>query len=71
MERLEKYSYLVLTGYLILALFLVGSFLVKITNRQAGLMVVLPFLGWLVLSAYYLVRWSVRKVRPHPEAAKA
>jgi uncharacterized membrane protein len=62
MERLEKYSYLVLTGYLILVLFLVGSFLVKITNRQAGLMVVLPFLAWVVLSVYYLVKWIGKKM---------
>ena len=63
MERLEKYSYLVLAGYLVLVFFLVGSFLVKITNRQAGLIVVLPLLAWVVLSVYFLARWVMNKGR--------
>ncbi len=65
MGRLEKYSYLVLTAYLLLML-LVLPLIVKMTVHQEVVYTALPLLAWIALSAYYLVRWSVRKVRPHP-----
>jgi membrane protein DedA with SNARE-associated domain len=66
MERLEKYLYLVLTAYLIVStvgLWLMGYLLGW--NPQATVMLsakltALPFLAWIALSVYYLLRWYVR-----------
>ena len=59
MERLEKYLYFVLTGYLILVL-LVFPLIVKMTVHQVVVYTALPFLAWIALSVYYLLRWYVR-----------
>ena len=66
MERLEKYLYLVLTAYLIVStagLWLTGYLLGW--NPQGTVMLsaeltALPFLVWIALSVYYLLRWYVR-----------
>ena len=66
MKNFEKYSYLVLTAYLILStvgLWLMGYLLGW--NPQATVMLsakltVLPLLAWIALSVYYLLRWYVR-----------
>ncbi len=65
MQRFERYLYYLLTAYLVLVV-VAAQFFVKITIHQAAGLFALPFLGWLVLTTYYLVRWSVRKVRSHP-----
>jgi uncharacterized membrane protein YesL len=59
MERLEKYLYLVLTGYLILVS-LVFPLIVEMTVHQVVVYTALPFLAWIALSVYYLLRWYVR-----------
>ena len=62
MGKFEKASYYLLSGYLIVV-FLAASFLVKLTIRQAVSVFALPFLVWVILTVYYLVRWSVRRAR--------
>ena len=62
MERLEKYLYLILTVYLLLML-LVLPLIVKMTVHQEVVYTALPFLAWIALSAYYLLRWCVWRVR--------
>ena len=62
MERLDKYLYLILTVYLLLML-LVLPLIVKMTVHQEVVYTALPFLAWIALSAYYLLRWCVRRVR--------
>ena len=69
MKNFEKYSYLVLTAYLIVStvgLWLMGYLLGW--NPQATVMLsakltALPFLAWIALTAYYLLRWCVWRVR--------
>ena len=72
MKKLELYSYLVLTAYLIVStvgLWLMGYLLGW--NPQATVMLsanltALPLLAWIVLTVYYLVRWLYRKTAvPH------
>jgi membrane protein DedA with SNARE-associated domain len=66
MKRPELYLYLVLTAYLIVStvgLWLMGYLLGW--NPQATVMLsakltALPFLAWIALSVYYLLRWYVR-----------
>ena len=70
MERFEKMLYYLLSGYLVLMLFLY-PFLVKITVHQEVVYTALPFLAWIVLSVYYLLRWSYHKLaRPQTAVAK-
>jgi cation transporter-like permease len=69
MNRLEKYTYLMLVLYLILGtvgLWITGYLLGW--NPQATVMLsakltTLPLLAWLVLSVYYLVRLSIKRGR--------
>ena len=77
MQRFEKYLYYLLTGYLVFVI-VAAQFLVKITIHQAVGVFALPFLGWLILTAYYLVKWSgqrmgwLHKEAPHhPERQPA
>ena len=53
-----------------LAIFLiipaVDFYLLNMSGGQAAHELAFPILVWLVLLTYYLVRWSVRKVRSHP-----
>ena len=53
-----------------LAIFLiipaVDFYLLNMSGGQAAHALAFPILVWLVLTTYYLVRWSVRKVRSHP-----
>ena len=61
MNRFEKMLYYLLLGYLVLML-LVLPLIVKITIRQELVYTALPFLVWIMLTAYYVVRWSVHKM---------
>ena len=65
MKKPELYLYI----GLFLVWLLVGTFdqySLHYSAQQIAASIALPFLGWLVLTTYYLVRWSVRKVRSHP-----
>ena len=76
MEKIEKYL-LVLTGYIIVMVIVAGlraqyfGVVPKIAAQQAANLITLPFLAWIVLSVYYLLRWILKKMHSHPEAAKA
>jgi ribose/xylose/arabinose/galactoside ABC-type transport system permease subunit len=35
----------------------------QIAAKQAANLITLPFLVWIVVSVYYLLRWYVRKTR--------
>ena len=69
MERLEKYLYLILTVYLLLML-LVLPLIVKMTVHQEVVYTALPFLAWIALSAYYLLRWCVWRVRSESKKSR-
>ena len=74
MEKIEKYSYLILIGYIIVMVIVAGlraqyfGVAPKIAAQQAANLITLPFLAWVVLSAYYLVRWSYHKLQVHRPA---
>lgn len=67
MKKSEKYSYLMLVGYMVVAILLSGLWAQsKGLSPQIGAKIAadytaLPFLAWIVLSVYYLVRWVVRR----------
>ena len=63
MKRLELYLYLFLTAVVWVAIIL-GPLWAD-TPSIAAKAIALPFLAWIVLSAYYLVRWVVRKRPRH------
>ena len=59
MKKLELYLYI----GLFLVWLLVGTFdqyYLHYSAQQVASSIALPFLVWVVLSAYYLVRWYVR-----------
>ena len=68
-HRLEKYSYYLLclwivgwiSYYLLMSGF--GYINPQIAAKQAANLITLPFLVWIVVSVYYLLRWYVRKTR--------
>jgi hypothetical protein len=67
MKKVELYSYLILVGYIIVAILLSGLWAQsKGLSPQVGAKIAaeyttLPFFAWIVLTVYYLVRWSARK----------
>ena len=69
MKNFEKYSYLVLTAYLIVStvgLWLMGYLLgwdPQATVMLSAKLTALPFLAWVVLSVYFLARWAMNKGR--------
>ena len=86
MKNFEKYSYFVLTAYLIVStvgLWLTGYLFgwnPEATVMLSAKLTALPFLAWIVLSVYYLVRWSAKRMgwthkeamhRPERQPAKA
>ncbi len=69
MNKLELYLYIALT----VLPWLVGmfvAFLPSSTPQQVASSIALPFLAWIVLSAYYLVRWILKRVHSHSAATK-
>ena len=77
MKKAELYSYLVLIGYIIVMVIVAGlraqyfGVAPKIAAQQAANLITLPFLAWIVLSAYYLVRWILKRMSSHTGDAKA
>ncbi len=68
--------YLLLVGYIIIAILLSGLWAQskglspQEAARIAANYTALPFLVWVVLSAYYLVRWILKRVHSHSAATK-
>ena len=66
--------YLLLVGYIIIAILLSGLWAQskglspQEAARIAANYTALPFLAWIVLSVYYLVRWILKRV--HSVAAR-
>ena len=62
------YLYLLLVGYIIIAILLSGLWAQSkgLSPQEAAKIAAnytaLPFLGWLILTAYYLVRWSGQRM---------
>ena len=71
MKKLELYLYLMLVGYMIVAILLSGWWAQSkgLSPQEAAKIAAnytaLPFLAWIVLSAYYLLRWVIRKKASH------
>ncbi len=69
--------YLLLVGYIIIAILLSGLWAQskglspQEAARIAANYTALPFLAWIVLSAYYLVRWILKRMSSHTGDAKA
>ena len=62
LKRLELYLYLFLTA----AVWIIPTslqYILGYSGQFAASSIALPFLGWVVLSAYYLLRWTARRVR--------
>ena len=74
-RRLEKYSYYLLcswvVGWIIYYLLLSGFGYInpQIAAMKAAQLIALPFLAWIILSVYYLLRWSYHKL--HRQQATA
>ena len=68
MRKIELYLYLFLTAAVWIAIIL-GPLWAD-TPSIAAKAIALPFLAWIVLSVYYLVRWSLKKMRSHSKARK-
>ena len=69
MKRLELYLYLFLTA----AVWIIPTYLQYIlgySGQFAAKAIALPFLAWIVLSVYYLVRWILKRVHSHSAATK-
>ena len=69
MKGFELYLYLFLTAALWIAIIL-GPLWAK-TPSIAASAIALPFLAWIVLSAYYLLRWTAKKMHSRASTAKA
>ena len=78
MKKIELYLYLFLTAAVWVAIIL-GPLWAD-TPSIAAKAIALPFLAWIVLSVYYLVRWSAKRMgwthkeamhRPERQPAKA
>ena len=71
------YSYLLLVGYIIIAILLSGLWAQSkgLSPQEAAQIAAnytaLPFLAWVVLSVYYLLRWTARRVHSRASTAKA
>ncbi len=65
MKKFDLYLYIVL-GLIALLPFLFLHWMTQTEALHIAHYTALPFLTWIALSAYYLVRWSVRKMRSHP-----
>ena len=63
------YSYLLLVGYIIVAILLSGLWAQSkgLTPQEAAKIAAdytaLPFLAWIILSVYYLLRWLYHKLQ--------
>lgn len=68
MKKLELYLYLFLTAALWIAIIL-GPLWAN-TPSIAASAIALPFLAWIGLSVYYLVKWIGKRMHSHPVAAK-
>ena len=62
MKKIDLYLYIGLT-LIALGPFLFLHWLTQQEALQIAHWTALPFLAWVVLSAYYLARWSVRSLR--------
>ncbi len=62
MKKLELYLYIVL-GLIALLPFLFLHWMTQAEALQIAHYTALPFLAWIALSAYYLLRWCVWRVR--------
>ncbi len=69
MKKLELYLYIVL-GLIALLPFLFLHWMTQAEALQIAHYTALPFLVWIVLSAYYLVRWILKRVHSHTGATK-
>ena len=63
MRKIELYLYLFLTAAVWIAIIL-GPLWAD-TPSIAAKAIALPFLAWIVLSVYYLLRWVIRKKSSH------
>ena len=59
MKKLDLYLYIVLSLVALLP-FLFLHWMTQLEAQQIAHYTALPFLAWIVLSAYYLLRWYVR-----------
>ncbi len=70
MRKLELYLYLFLTA----AVWVTPTFLQYILGYSGQFVakaIALPFLAWIALSAYYLLRWSYHRLQVHTHSAAA
>ncbi len=64
MKKLDLYLYIVLSLVALLP-FLFLHWMTQAEAQQIANYTALPFLAWVVLSAYYLLRWVIRKKSSH------
>ena len=63
LKRIELYLYFVLT-VLVFAIPTYLQYMAGYSGQKAAQLIALPFLVWVVISAYYLARWSYHKLQP-------
>lgn len=75
LNKLELYSYLLLVGYIIVAILLSGLWAQskglspQIGAKIAAEYTAIPFLAWIILTAYYSVRWLAGRARKRQPSA--
>ncbi len=69
MNKQELYLYIALSLVALLP-FLFLHWMTQAEALQIAHYTALPFLVWIVLSAYYLVRWILKRVHSHSAATK-
>jgi hypothetical protein len=69
MKKLDLYLYIVLSLVALLP-FLFLHWMTQAEAQQIANYTALPFLAWVVLSAYYLVRWVMKKRPQHQNSIK-
>jgi len=63
MKHFELYLWVGYTFLIFLIIPTVYFYLLGYSGLQAAQAIALPFLVWLILTVYLLVRWTVRKMR--------
>ncbi len=69
MKKLELYLYIALSLVALLP-FLFLHWMTQAEALQIAHYTALPFLAWIIISTYYLVRWVVRKRPQHQNSIK-
>ena len=70
MKKLELYLWIAYSFVVFLLVPAIDFYFLNMSGAQAASQLAFPILVWIVLSAYYLLRWVVRKRPRHQNSIK-